>query len=210
MSSLPKGVFVVVDGGDGSGKDTQIDFIEKHLVSLGFDVFTTASPTYNYYLGKRIRQILAGKLDHPGAEVLQRMMAADKRIHLLEEIQPHLDKGGVVICGRYFYSGLAFGQADGAKFDVLWEMNKDLLRPDLTIYLDLDPVIALDRIKKRSEESGKSLDIFEKLGFLEKVRKFFLGLLERCPEMVMVDGAGTKKEVFERILPHIEKVLSLD
>jgi len=208
MNSLPKGGFIVVDGGDGCGKTTQIISIEKYLVSLGCDVLITASPTYEYYLGKRIRQILAGKLPHPGAEVLQRMMAKDKVIHLLGEIQPHLDKGGVVVCARYFYSGLAFGQADGASFDALWEMNKNLLRPDLTIYLDLDPVIALDRIKKRSEESGKPLDIFEKLDLLKKVRENFLELLESCPELVMVDGSGTEKEVFDRILPYVKKMLS--
>jgi len=200
---LPEGVFIVIEGIDGSGQDTQADLLRDYLIDLGANVLRTAEPT-DGRVGKMIRQILSGEKDNPGALVIQRMMVKDRGIHLQETIYPHLDRDGVVVCVRYLYSTLVYGQADGVSYDELLQMNESFSRPDLAIYLDLDPKISLQRVEERAKRSGKSLDIFEKQGFLVKVRENFLKLVVDFPEMVKIDASGTPEEVHLKIITHVK------
>jgi len=203
-----KDKFIVFEGVDGSGQNTQAELLVKYLKTKGFDVLETYEPT-DSSIGARIRKILSGDITSSGGALgLQMLMVRDRKWHLSNVIQPHLNKGGVVVCVRYLYSTLAYGQADGLGYDKLWEMNKGFLIPDLTIYLDLDPEISLDRVKRRAEKSGKSLDIFEKKDFLTKVRENFLELIRRFPEMVKVDASGTLDEVHQKVLDYVESLIT--
>ena len=206
MINLSKSVFIVMEGIDGSGQDTQADRLQTYLISRGANVIRTAEPT-DGYVGKMIRQILSGERVNPGAVVIQRMMVKDRGIHLSKTIQPHLSVKGAVVCVRYLYSTLVYGEADGIPYQDLWNMNKNFLRPDLTIYLDLNPKVSLQRVLDRARGSGKSLDIFEKEEFLIKVRENFLKLLAYFPEMVKIDASGTPDEVHQRILNHLELLI---
>ena len=196
--NISEGNFIVFEGGDGSGQDTQAELLRKYLESVGFDVIKTNEPT-DGDTGKEIRKILGGIIPNPGALELQELMVADRKEHLQNEIIPHLSKKGVVICVRYLYSTLAYGQADGLDYSTLWDLNKDFLRPDLTIYLDLDPKISLERVKERASKTGQALDIFEKETFLTKVRDNFLVMQEVFSEMVIIDALGSPDEVFQKI-----------
>lgn len=198
-----KGKFIVFEGVDGSGQNTQAELLVRYLKTKGFDVLETYEPT-DSYIGARIRKILSGDVTSSGGALgLQMLMIRDRKLHLQDVIQPHLNKGGVVVCVRYLYSTLAYGQADGLGYDKLWQMNKDFLLPDLTIYLDLNPEISLERVEKRAQETGKPLDIFEKKSTLTRVRENFLELLKNFPEMVKVDALGTPDEVHQRVLRHL-------
>lgn len=202
------GFFIVIDGGDGSGKDTQKILLQEYLTSLGFNVLMTAEPTYEG-IGAEIRQILAGELPRLEALEFQKLMSEDREIHLREVIQPHLDNGGIVICARYLHSALAYGQADGVSLDVLWEINKDFILPNLTIYLSVDPKESLQRVASRIEKSGESLHIFEKLSIQKNVRKNFLDLQDDCREIVVVDAFGAKKDTHQLIINCVDEVLDI-
>lgn len=207
MPVITSGSFIVYEGVDGSGQNTQAKFLVEYLKTLGFNVLETYEPT-DSYIGTRIRKILNGVItSSDGALGLQMLMVRDRAWHLSNVIQPHLDAGGVVVCVRYLYSTLAYGQADGILYNNLWKLNNDFLRPNLTIFLDLDPEISLDRVKARTEETGQPLDIFEKKEFLIKVRENFLRLLDQFPEMVKIDASGTPNEVHQRILDHLEPLI---
>lgn len=198
-----KGKFIVFEGVDGSGQNTQAELLVKYLKAKGFDVLETYEPT-DSSIGTKIRKVLSGEITSSnGALGLQMLMVEDRAWHLSNVIQPHLDKGGVVVCVRYLYSTLAYGQADRISYQELWKVNKDFLRPTLTIFLDLDPEVSLDRVKARAEETGQPLDIFEKKDFLVKVRENFLELLKNFPEMIKVDALGTPDEVHQRVLQHL-------
>lgn len=204
MSDIVQGHFIVVEGIDGSGQDTQAELLEKYLMSQGFNVLKTREPTEEREIGVLIHKVLSGNLVSPGALALQKWMVIDRSNHLSKEIEPHLNDGGVVVCVRYFYSTLAYGQADGLDYDELWEMNCRFRRPDLVIYLDLEPQVSLVRIKERAEQTGKSLEIFEKQETLMKVRNNFLAMQRNFSEMVTINALGTPNEVHQRILQHID------
>lgn len=200
---ISKGNFIVIEGVDGSGQDTQAELLKRYLESVGFDVLKTNEPT-DGDVGKEIRKILSGVISNPGALEIQKLMVADRKEHLQNEIIPHFNKKGVVICVRYLYSTLAYGQADGLDYNTLWNLNKDFLRPDLTIYLDLDPKISLKRVIERAKKTGQALDIFEKKSFLAKVRKSFLAMQKDFPEIVIIDALGKPEEVHQRIISVID------
>ena len=145
-----KGLFIVIEGMDGAGKDIQAELLRDYLVGLGFDVLVTNEPS-DSRVGKEIRRILSKELPKPSNLELQKMMVEDRRIHLSTVIEPHLVTGGAVICVRYIYSTLVYGLADGVPLEDLWELNKNFPRPDLALFLDLDVEISLKRIDSRCE-----------------------------------------------------------
>jgi len=207
MPKIIPGNFIVFEGVDGSGQNTQAELLVKHLKTKGFDVLETYEPT-DSYIGAEIRKILSGDITSTGGALgLQMLMVRDRAWHLSNIIQPHLNEGGVVVCVRYLYSTLAYGQADGIPYQKLWEMNQDFLRPDLAIFLDLYPEISLGRVHARAKETGQPLDIFEKKDFLVKVRENFLELVKKFPEMVRIDASGTPNEVHQRIQDYLEPLI---
>ena len=100
--NISEGNFIVFEGGDGSGQDTQAELLRKYLESVGFDVIKTNEPT-DGDTGKEIRNILGGIIPNPGALELQELMVADRKEHLQNEIIPHLSKKGVVHAAKYYY-----------------------------------------------------------------------------------------------------------
>ncbi len=206
---LSEGILIIWEGLNGAGKSTQMLAFAKWLRSFDFDVLVTDLPTHKG-LGAKARQILGKELSHPGPLELQKLMAKDREVHLREVIQPHLDKGGIVLCGRYYHSGFAFGQAEGVALNELRRLDEDCRKPNLTIYIDSVPEVSMHRLDQRIENSEEVKSIYEQeVDFQAKVGEYFKKLPEICPEMVIVDGSGTKEEIFELTLPHVQKALSM-
>lgn len=168
--------FIVFEGIDGSGKGTQIQLLGEYLESRYRAVWLTREPTDGPE-GTRIRKVLRGEIPRPGAEEFQRWYTCDRERHL-NEIQHHLRKGAVVLCDRYYYSTVVYGVADGAPFGKLWAPNKRFLRPGLTLWLKISPVVAMARI-----DNARARELFEKsLLFQGKVDRQYQLLLSRRDE----------------------------
>lgn len=191
--------FIVFEGGDGAGSDTQADKLAQVLRSTGQPVWRTNEPTETH-TGFTVRKILRGELEHPGALKIQQLMVADRKRHL-DEIQQHLASGSVVICVRYLYSTLAYGMADGIEYKVVWEMNKNFPRPERVFYLDLSPREAMERIVKR----GNPQELFEKEEFLTRVRENFLWLAKLFPEVVIIQAAAPELTIHKCVQLELRK-----
>ena len=198
-------MFVVFDGLDGSGKGEMILRMHNYLFNKDkkISILSTREPTYGKY-GNKIREILANdKNPVENSERLTELFVKDREEHLKEIIMPFLERKtngiNVVLCDRYYYSTIAYQQAQGIPLDKLLSMNKKFLKPDIAFILDLPEEIAFERIQSR--EKGKKDDKFETIAFLKSVRKNFLGLKDILDDnLFVVDASKKKDDVFEEII----------
>jgi len=165
-------LFVVLDGLDGSGTTTHSRILAGTLENKGYKVFLTQEPS-NSEIGLLIRKFLKKEDIPPTTDAL--LFAADRDYHYHNEIKKKLDEGYIVISDRYIESSIVYQSVQSDKISVKWikEINKSVGQPDITIILDIDPKISLER--KASTDPDK----FEKISFLDKVRKKYL---ERAKE----------------------------
>ncbi len=187
-----QGKFIVLEGIDGAGKSTQVKHLAQGLRAKGISILEVCAPRREG-IGAEIREILCGKLPNPGPLELQRMMMAD-RWGQAQEIEAQRASGTTVIGDRWWYSGMAYGCADGVDFADLWELNKAIMRPDLAIWIDVPVNTALGRIKGDRE-------LFEREEALIAVAAMYRRMADDpgFPEFVRVDGLGEFDEVAARI-----------
>lgn len=195
------GRFITVEGIEGVGKTTNIEFIEKLLRDAGKEVVMTREPG-GTSLGEDIRELLLGH-KHDGmsrdAELL--LMFAARAEHIDKIIQPALDSGKWVLCDRFTDATYAY-QGGGRGFDTapiaaLETLVQDSLRPELTLLLDVSVEIGLDRAGKRSEP-----DRFEKEkhDFFERVRQTYLERAHADPaRMKIIDASQSLDAVQVKI-----------
>ncbi len=187
--------FLVFEGIDGSGQDTQAVQLVKWLREQGLEVWHTAEPSLSV-AGKNARSVLQGIRAASPSE-LQRLFTEDRTSHVCE-LMGHYDRGEVIVCVRYLYSTLAYGKSDGLsekELDELRRRNSCFPRPYKAFYLDLSPEEAIRRIQLR----GAPVERFEKKAQLERVREAFLELTEQNDELVRIDASGSIEEVHQRI-----------
>jgi dTMP kinase len=188
----PRGLFIVFEGGDGVGKTTQGALLAEYLRGAGHEVVVTREPG-DTPAGAVIRRLLldpaTGDLD-PRAEAL--LYAADKAQHLAQVVRPALERGAMVVCDRYVDSMLAYQGAgrvlDVAEVAAIADWATRGLHPDLTVLLDLDPVLAVGQIadKDRLEDAGDE--------FHRRVRQGFLALADADPDRYLVLAARDDRE----------------
>jgi dTMP kinase len=162
-----RGVFICLEGSDGSGKGTQAQLLADWLRSAGMDMVLTKEPTGGP-IGVLLREIIRGNTEVPPlAEAM--LFAADRSYHLEREILPALRAGKIVVCDRYIHSSLAYQPARGVPEQAVRELNRHFPKPDLAILLDVSTEVAA----KRAE--GKTLDAFERDRQLQgRVRENYL------------------------------------
>lgn len=203
------GVFIVLDGMDGSGKSTQLSKLHTYLFSKDkrIRILSTREPTFGKH-GQKIRAMLAHEKDPyaSGLELLD-LYIADRDEHLRNVIVPFLSRHDgnipIVLCDRYYYSTIAYQATQGVALEQVLARNKMFLQPTLAFILTCSPEIALSRIhKERAEEK------FEKLEFMTQLRKHFLSLPHQIPDsIVLVDSSGTQDETFEIIKTAVDTLL---
>jgi len=206
-------MFITFEGPDGSGKTTQVQQTASHLRTKGHEVLVTREPG-GTDIGNQIREVLHN-LDntamHPRAELL---LYNASRAQLVEEvIRPHMAKGGLVICDRFYDSTLAYqGYGHGLDLDMLRAIITFAtggLKPDLTIYLDIS---AEDGLQRRLSavaqgEEWNRLDDME-MAFHRRVREGYHALIAAEPERwVRINGAQAVETVQAEILAALEKRL---
>lgn len=142
----PKGIFVTIDGPHGVGKSTLVHNVAHKLEEEGVIVHVTKEPTASL-LGKFARE---GENLFDGKS-LACLMAADRYFHIDNEILPSLTEGKIVLCDRYVESSLSLQRLDKVEIDYIWEINKYIHMPDLTIILIASPEILAKRLSTRKE-----------------------------------------------------------
>jgi dTMP kinase len=186
------GLFIALEGIDGSGKTTQAKRIAGLLERQGKKVFLTHNPT-DGIIGKMIRRILNGELKLSPVS-FQYLYSADRQLQQ-EEIMQHLERGETVITDRYFWSAVAYGipgkEGHYSNSDMfmavhcMLSMYHQHILPDYTFYLDVSLDTAMQRIRS---QQGKR-DIYEKKYRLEKIVYWYEWLLKKFPkEIIRVDA----------------------
>src|SRR3989344_9405398 len=140
------GKFIVVEGLDGSGKSAQVDLVIDFLNEQGKEVIVTKEPTTESEAGRKIKQALKKEIYIEPLE-LQKLYVQDRKEHLEKKVIPALKEGKYVVSSRYAFSTFAYGHSDGLEVNLLVELNKEFLLPDLIIIVDVDPESCMERIE---------------------------------------------------------------
>lgn len=206
-----RGLFIVFEGIDGAGTGTQIRLLKEKLEGTGYIVHDEEEPSeYRLPFGKQADDVLKKIIPHPGNKELQVLMVNDRAEHV-KQIQSWLALGHIVICSRYLYSTLVYGQASEVPYDELWEMNKNFPRPNVAFYLDITADESIRRINKRHIDEGAPLEIFEVSEFQKEVRRLFLDMVGnlKFPELRLINGSLRPKAVHERVMGLVRPLLTL-
>ena len=187
-----RGLFVVLEGIDHSGKTIQAHELVNHFETLEFPVKYLRFPDNESSVGKMLRDFLSGsqKLDPRTAQLL----FSANRAAIAPQIIGDLEAGINIVCDRYSYSGIAYGTAEGLDFEWLKSLEKGLPAPDVVLFLDMDVETALKR-----HDPGTPYDCYENVRFQTSVQKVYREkLFSRGWQKI--DADAPQLVVFERIL----------
>jgi dTMP kinase len=203
------GVFITFEGGDGSGKTTQISLLQKWLSNKGHTVVVTREPG-GTDLGNELRDIILHSTGFiaPRAEAL--LYAADRSHHIHTLVRPALERGDVVVQDRYFDSSVAY-QGAGRVLDAtevrelsLWATER--LMPHLTILLDVPADVA--KARQLGDERRFDRLEAEAQDFHERVRESYLALAEAEPDrFLVIDGTGSVESIHQAITTRVSDVV---
>lgn len=190
---MSKGLFITLEGPEGSGKSSAIKIVVEKLKALGYEIVMTREPG-GTPISEQIRNVILDNNnteEDPRTEAL--LYAASRRQHLVEKIWPAINKGKIVICDRYLDSSLAYqGHARGLGIDNILKVNEYATEgtfPDLTLLFDIEPEIGFERINKNKNREVNRLDK-EALSFHHKVREGYLLLSKRFSDRYEVIDAS--------------------
>jgi len=200
---MEKGLFIVFEGGEGTGKTTAIDAIYNWIIESNIKCIKTREPG-GIKISEQIRQVILNKENKDmEARTEALLYAAARRQHLVEKIIPALEQGFIVLCDRFIDSSLAYqGYARNLGIEEVMSINKFAIgeyMPNISILFDLDPKIGLERIKSNNGREINRLDL-EKLDFHERVRAGYNIIYENNKDRIIkIDAEESKKNVVERI-----------
>lgn len=202
---MERGKFIVFEGTDGSGKSTQQKLLYKYLTQKGILCHSTSEPTDSPF-GALIRSCLSGRVE-TDEKALSALFAADRLDHIRNKvngIEEKLKRGIHVLCDRFYLSSFAY---NGAFSDLEWiiSLNRpamELLRPDLTLFLDIPPERSMERVHKRGEA-----DRYETIEAQKKIRKNYFELFARFKEerVEIVLSEDDKEKTQEKIRAIIKR-----
>ncbi|CUU45214.1 MULTISPECIES: dTMP kinase [Clostridium] len=200
---MKKGLFIVFEGGEGTGKTTAIDAIYDWITENNFECIKTREPG-GIKISEQIRQVILSKDNKEmDAKTEALLYAAARRQHLVEKVIPALNQGVIVLCDRFIDSSLAYqGYARNLGMEEVLSINKFAIgeyMPDISVLFDLDPKIGLARIANNDCREVNRLDI-EKLEFHERVREGYdIVYKNNNHRIVKIDANNTKENVINQI-----------
>ena len=211
---MSKGIFISLEGPDGAGKSSVLEALIPILEAKGQALVTTREPG-GVAVAEKIRDVV---LDPKHTEIDEKtellLYIASRRQHLVERILPALDRGEMVLVDRFIDSSVAYqGFGRGLKVaDIDWLNNfaTDGLKPDLTLYFDIEAEEGLARIAKSKERGADRLDR-ESVEWHQRVREGYLSILEKEPNRVRKIDASQplEKVVADTLAVLAERVESL-
>ena len=195
------GCFLAFEGIDGSGKSTQIERLKRRLAEHSIPCYITKEPT-DSPIGSLIHQIMTGRIQSDN-KVVAALFVADRLDHLLnptDGIRQKIDLGIPVITDRYYFSSYAYHSVD-MPMDWVIEANAQsaaILRPTLTVFLDVEPEIAMRRIAR----SRFHTELFETKSRLAAVREKYHLAFEKLKDQekyLILDGGQAEDALAEEI-----------
>ena len=207
ITQAGKGKFIALEGIDGSGKSTQIQYLAERLKEKQIRYYTTMEPT-DSPIGSLIHQIMTGRIKTDNRAIAA-LFVADRLDHLLNEVNgiaPMLEEGITVISDRYYFSSYAYHSVDMPMDWVIGANSqcRDIVKPTATVFIDVEPDTALERIAKNRFHK----ELFEKKSRLIQVREKYLEAFEKqksLENIIVVDGNRPPEAIAEAIWEQLEK-----
>lgn len=194
-----KGIIIVFEGIDQSGKGTQSKLFVERLKADGYDVEYLHFHDISTPVGKELQLFFEGKREFN--PIARQLLFAANRYEKNEDIGRHIKTKDFVVIDRYIPSGLAYGVANGINLEWMLNVESLLHQPDIVVLLD----VGADVSKQRKAEEIR--DVYEKdLSFLENVRYTYLELAKRFG-WIIVDGRGNMEDVKNKIWETVKKQL---
>ena len=207
MNKQNRGKFIVFEGIDGSGKSTQVRMLTDRLNSINIDSYTTMEPT-DSPIGSMIHQIMIGRMKTDN-KVIASLFVADRLDHLLNDVNgilKKIDDGITVVSDRYYFSSYAYHSVD-MPMDWVIQANSqssELLKPTVTIFIDIDPDVAIDRISKNRSQ----MELFEKKSRLVEVRNKYFEAFDKLRDdenILIIDGDKDPEAVSKDVWKYVHK-----
>ncbi|MBE5924537.1 MAG: dTMP kinase [Lachnospiraceae bacterium] len=202
-----EGIFITIEGPDGSGKSTQIELLKTYLEDKGYDSVVTREPG-GTAISEAIRKIILDPEYKEMSHMTELLLYAAARAQLVNQIiRPALDEGKAVICDRFVESSAVYqGIGRGLGVDTVYEVNNYALgdvKPKLTIFMDLD---AEDGLKRKKNQTSLDRMEQEDLAFHMRVVEGYRKLAQLYPErIVTIDALMSVEDIHSRIVAEVEK-----
>lgn len=206
-----QGIFISMEGPDGSGKSTQIELLKKYLENIGYEIIVTREPG-GTAISEAIRDIILDKRYTEMSDMTEALLYASARAQLVSQvIAPALAEGKAVISDRFVDSSAVYqGMARGLGVDAVYKMNEYAIQgimPNLTIHLDLSAQVGIGRKKKQAELDRMELQTLE---FHEKVAEGYRELARLAPERIYtIDATLPMEEIHKKIVDKLAGLLNI-
>ena len=200
---MKNGLFISIEGPDGSGKSTQIEVLRKYFEKQGIDVLLTREPG-GTPISEKIREIILDKNNMDMTEAL--LYAASRAQHVAEVIKPALAAGKIVICDRFIDSSIAYQGYGRELGDCVRVINEYAVRgciPDMTFLMKMDPKVGKERISESEQDRLEQ----EKLDFHRRVFDGYIEMEERFDRIIGIDAERSIDEISADIISHIERII---
>lgn len=203
------GLFITFEGGDGVGKTTQISILEEWLSNAQHEIVRTFEPG-GTKMGKQLRELLLHSHEAIGPKTEALLYAADRAQHIETVVKPALKSNKIVLQDRYIDSSLAYqGAGRVLGTEEIYDLNvwaTGGLWPHLTVLLDLDPLVAAERMQGRQTAADRIEQ--EKNDFHVAVRREFLKIAAANPaRFVVCDASATVEEIADTIKTRVTKLI---
>lgn len=206
-----QGIFISMEGPDGSGKTTQIDLLRKYLEHMGYEILITRDPG-GTAISEAIRKIILNTEYTEMSYVTEALLYASARAQLVSEvIAPALERGRAVISDRFIDSSAVYqGMARGLGVETVYRINAFAVQgimPDLTIHLDLPAATGLSRAMRRDALDRMELESTE---FHERVAQGYRDLAALASDRIRtVDATQSIEEIHHKIVGYVKGILHI-
>lgn len=206
LGNMNRGLFITIEGSDGSGKSTQIELLKAYLEERDVRFIVTREPG-GTNISEKIRDIILDKNNIEMDSMTEALLyAASRAQHVAEKIKPALDDGVTVICDRFIDSSIAyqgFGRGLGDCVRVINEYAVGDCMPDITFLMKMDPRIGKSRIDENVQDRLE----LEKLEFHQKVYEGYLEIEKSFDRIIGIDASRSIDEIHRDIVKHIDRLL---
>lgn len=204
---MDKGLFITLEGPDGSGKSTQIEYLREYFHDRGIETVLTREPG-GTEIGEKLRDIILDKGNSDMCDMAEALLyAASRAQHVSQLIRPALEEGKVVVCDRFIDSSIAYqgyGRELGEAVRIINEFAVDGCMPDLTFLMEIPPEIGKSRIQSESQDRLEQ----EKIEFHNRVYAGYRKIAKIYPRrFVEINAERDKLSIKKDILEHIERIL---
>ncbi len=200
---MKKGLFITLEGGEGSGKTTTAQLLKTELEKMGYEVVLTREPG-GVAVSEAIRSTIMDYNLHKKTEIL--LFAAARIEHLYQKIIPALNENKIVICDRYIDSSVVYqGIARDSDVKEVKNINywaTDQILPEITFFFDVEPEIALKRISSDEREVNRFDQ--EKIEFHQAIYNGYIDVAKQNPQRIQrIDAKETQEKVAQKIITNI-------